>query len=69
QLYDECWAILNSQSCCNVVYDFKFDLEDGTRNKTCFFAWSLEVVMRKNKMLYASPRMPFVAACFVLGLE
>ncbi|CAH7686140.1 hypothetical protein PPACK8108_LOCUS20754, partial [Phakopsora pachyrhizi] len=67
--YDDCWAILNSQSCCYVVYDFKFDLEEGTRNKVCFFAGSLEEDKIKNKMWYASQRMPFVATWLVLGLE
>ncbi|CAH7668718.1 hypothetical protein PPACK8108_LOCUS3260, partial [Phakopsora pachyrhizi] len=67
--YDECWAILNSQYCCYVVYDFKFNLEEGTRNKPCFFAGSPEEAKIKNNMWYASPRMPLATSWLVLGLE
>ncbi|CAH7666810.1 hypothetical protein BY996DRAFT_4583962, partial [Phakopsora pachyrhizi] len=63
------WAILNSYSCCYVVYDFNFDLKERTRNKPCFFAGSPEEAKIKRKMFYASPRMPFVATWLVLGLE
>ncbi|KAI8446325.1 hypothetical protein BY996DRAFT_1502579 [Phakopsora pachyrhizi] len=44
QSYDEFLADLPSQSCCYAVYDFEFDLGEGTRNKLCFFAWLVVIV-------------------------
>ncbi|CAH7681992.1 hypothetical protein PPACK8108_LOCUS18882, partial [Phakopsora pachyrhizi] len=69
QSYDEFLADLPSQSCCYAVYDFEFDLGEGTRNKLCFFAWSPEEAKIKNKMLYASSKDALRRRLVGIGLE
>ncbi|KAG2078625.1 hypothetical protein BDR04DRAFT_1087092 [Suillus decipiens] len=55
--YEEFLNNLPSDGCKWAVYDFHYELEDGSkRNKLCFFSWSPDNAPIKAKMVHASSK-------------
>ncbi|MBW0465246.1 hypothetical protein O181_004961 [Austropuccinia psidii MF-1] len=67
--YDDFLADLPPQSCRYAVYDFQFEMGEGTRNKLCFITWSPDSAKIKDKMLYASSKEALRRALVGIGVE
>ncbi|MFC8385987.1 actin-binding ADF family protein [Nocardia sp. NPDC057272] len=57
--YDEFVADLPDTECRFAVYDFKYDVEGGTRKKIVFVDWTPDTARIKEKMQYISAKDAF----------
>ncbi|KAF8978251.1 cofilin [Entomortierella lignicola] len=52
--YNEFLTALPNDDCRWAVFDFKFSVPEGERNKIVFYSWQPDSAYIKNKMLYSA---------------